>query len=215
MRTTFRALVWMDNTGFYFPDGALKIISCNNSIDGVFGINTVGEVIPARSATKTLSETGTDYQHAQVGVRAGHIYISTTEFAGTDFKAVVRVKDLKSNQTYYVDQASFNTNFATCNDCCIPVDCIAPAPAVTVGPGATTATIAWPAVEGSVVYEYKLTATASGACVAPVSGTTLTAAVSVALTGLTAETRYCFCVRNTCAVGRSSDYVCVIFTTTA
>lgn len=115
---TFRALVWQDMAGKYFPDGKYADISCNHVPDGVWGINMVGEIVPTITATVPVTETGTGYQKDELGIRAGHIYSNPAEFSDPGFKAVVRVKDMQNQNTYYVDQTSYNATVDTCNECC-------------------------------------------------------------------------------------------------
>ena len=216
MRKQFIATIWRDNLGLYWPSGKTQIISCNFSYDGEWYINMNNEEYPAKSATKTLGEVGTDAQHAQVTVREGAVYTNPVAFPPPGFKHVVRVKDMDSQRTFYVDYDSYNSNVVTCNDCCIPVACNVVTPTVDGEPTDTGATIelayTGPAVVG---FEYVVTPSGGDDCEDPTTPGTLTTETTVTVTGLTAETEYCFCVRTVCGVERYSAWTCIQFTTAA
>jgi len=214
MRKQFLATIWRDNLGLYWPAGKLEIISCNFVNDGVWYININNEEYPAKSATKTLSQPGTDSQHAQVPVREGNVYLNPVAYPGPGFKETVRVKDLNSQRTFWVDKVSYDANVQACNDCCIPVECATPTPTVTGEPTDTEAVISiaytGPAIVG---FEYVVTPSGGEDCEDPETSGTITTADEVELAGLTAETEYCFCVRTICGPERYSAWVCIQFTT--
>ena len=213
MRKQFIATIWRDNLGLYWPSGKTQIISCNFSYDGGWYINMNNEEYPAKSATKTLGEVGTDAQHAQVPVREGAVYTNPVAYPGPGFKHVVRVKDLDSQRTFYVDYTSYNDNVVTCNDCCIPVSCIAPAPAVQGSPSSTGVTIeiTYDGPE-AVGFEYTVTL-AGGGCVDPTFDGKLSLDKTIEVFDLSPSIEYCFCVRTVCGPGRFSGWVCIQFTT--
>lgn len=216
MRKEFLATIWRDNLGLYWPAGKLQIISCDFVYDGVWYINMNNVEFPANSATKTLSQVGTNAQHAQVTVREGNVYESSVAYPGPGFKETVRLKDMKSQRTFWVDKTSYDNNVVACNDCCIPVPCLAPAPAVDGEPTDTGATIEitydGPEVVG---FEYVVTESGGDPCVDPVTLGVLSSSKTIELTGLTPEVEYCFCVRTVCGPSRFSDWVCIQFTTAA
>jgi len=218
MRKQFLATIWRDNLGLYWPEGKLEIISCNFVNDGVWYININNEEYPAKSATKTIIplQPGTDTQHEQVPVREGNVYLNPVAYPGPGFKETVRVKDLDSQRTFWVDKESYDNNVVTCNDCCIPVACTSPSPAVDGEPSDTEATIEitydGPAVVG---FEYVVTPSGGDDCEDPTTPGVLSTSKTITVTGLTAETEYCFCVRTVCGVERYSDWVCIQFTTAA
>lgn len=213
MRKEFLATIWRDNLGLYWPEGKLQIISCDFVYDGVWYINMNNVEFPANSATKTLSQVGTNAQHAQVTVREGNVYESSVAYPGPGFKETVRLKDMKSQRTFWVDKTSYDNNVVACNDCCIPVPCLAPAPAVDGVPASTGVTIEitydGPEVVG---FEYVVTP-AGGGCVDPTIDGKLSLDKTIGVFDLSPSTEYCFCVRTVCGPDRFSGWVCITFVT--
>lgn len=216
MRKQFFALVYRDNLGLYFPDGKQQMISCDFSYDGEWYINMNNEEYPAPAATKTLTETGTDRQHAQVPIREGAVYTSTAPYPPDTFKHVVRIKDMPSQRTFYVDFDSYNDNAVTCNDCCIPVACQVATPVVDGDPTDAEATIEL-TYDGPVAvgWEYVVSESGGGDCVDPTVLGTFSDSKTITVTGLDADTEYCFNVRTICGPNRYSDWTSVKFTTAA
>lgn len=214
MIKTFRVLVWMDALALNWPDGKYVDLQCAHVNEGEWGVNMNREIIPLPTSTVPLSETGSQFEKEVVGVPAGRAYTDTKHFTDAGFKVCVRVKEIGTNNVYYVDKTSYDTEHSKCNDCCTPGECVAPTPEVTAGPTSTTATIGWDDIERAVGYEWVLTEEA-GDCEDPVGAGTFAEDNSVALTGLTAETEYCFAVRTICGAGRYSDWAFVQFTTLA
>lgn len=216
MRKQFTATIWRDNLGLYWPSGKLQIISCNFSPDGEWYINMNNEEYPAKSATKVIGETGTNDQHAQVPVREGAVYTNPVAYPGPGFKHVVRVKDLDSQRTFYVDYTSYNDNVVTCNDCCLPVACQVATPVVDGDPTDTGATIELTYDGPTVVgWEYVVVESEGLDCVDPTTPGILSTSKTIEVADLSPETEYCFCVRTVCGAGRFSDWSCIQFTTAA
>lgn len=211
---TIRVLIWQDLGGRYFPNGAYRDLSCTHTTDGTWGINMSGEVIPTGTATVPVSQPGTQFEKDTLGIRAGKIYVDTTRFPDAGFKATIRVKDMINQNTYYVDLAAYNDAIDQCNECCTSAACADPIPDVSVIPTDTTVSIAWPAVDGVIGYEWVNVENGS-ACVDPVTDGTFTTELSVDITGLTPDTTYCFAVRSLCGADNFSAWAFVQYTTEA
>jgi hypothetical protein len=210
---TISVLTWKDSLSLNFPSGRRVDLRCAHVKEGEWGINIKGEIIPTATATVPVSEPGTQFQKDTLGISAGKAYTDINHFTDANFKACVRVKELETNNVYYVDKTSYDAAIAGCNTCCTTT-CVAPAPEVTAGPASTTATVAWTGISNVVGYEWVATAHV-GACPDPTGDGTFTQERSVNLTGLTPITAYCFAVRSICGAGIFSDWAFVQFTTTA
>lgn len=209
---TIRVLIWQDLGGRYFPAGAYRDLSCTHTTDGTWGINMSGEIVPTITATVPVSQPGTNFEKDSLGIRPGKIYVNTAHFGDSSFKSTVRVKDMVNQNTYYVDLTSYNDAIDDCNECCTPTACGDPVPALVAPALSTSADIAWPAVDGVSGYEW-VNIQSDVDCEDPVTDGTFTTDVSVALTGLTADTNYCFAVRSICGGGNFSAWALLGFTT--
>lgn len=214
MRKSFSVLAWKDAGGTFFPDGITRTISCNHIKEGDFGLALYGEIVPLPTTTLPVDVAGTDLQHRETSIPPGTVLLNTTQFTDSGYKQVTRIKDLDTLQITYVDTTDYATQVDTCNDCCIPGTCNIVTPSVSGTPGTTTATIVWTApTKAPVGYEYNVVAN-SGTCLAPTIGIFVDVATA-SLTGLTANTTYCFAVRVICGTGNYSGWNYVQFTTHA
>lgn len=214
MIKTIRVVVWKDSLSLNWPSGKYVELNCAHVSEGEWGVNMNGEIIPVATSTVPVSQPGTQFEKDTLGVPAGQAYTDTKHFTDAGFKVCVKVKDLVTNNVLFVDKTSYDAAIGTCNGCCAPGECLATTPSVGLGPTATTAKIVWDAVDRAVGYEWVVVAE-SGDCVAPETEGTFTPDTSANLTGLTAETDYCFAVRTICGAGRYSEWSFVQFTTTA
>lgn len=208
-------LAYKDTSGFFLAAGQQRRISCNHQNEGTFYINTVGEIIPLPQATQIplSGESTTDYNAKNVLVPQGNVYASSTQFGDSGYKTVVRIKDMESLVTTWVDSASYTTNVVKCNAVPYVIGCPAATGFSSGTPGATTATITWTAVPGATGYEYINNTSSS----APVVDGTFTETTSISLTGLTAATTYHFWLRTICGGGSAGEsaYVSAVYTTHA
>lgn len=202
MATLIIVKAYKDDSGFFGPDGANRQISCNHEFQGIWGINTVGEIVPIPSTTVPPSVgTGTDEQQQTVLIPQGNIYTDTTYFNGTDFKTVVKVKDMENLRTTYVDKTSYDTQIIQCNTQPVPSACAIVTNLSAGTPGATTATITWDGIPSAAGYEYVNKTTN----VAPTGEGRFESHETIALTGLTTATTYYFFIRTICGPGSNGQ----------
>lgn len=120
LHSTFRVLVWKSPTAQYFPNGSFQQVSCNHVIEGYFGINMSGEIVPTIGATAVAGEGTTDFDQDSVGIAAGHVYPNVTQFIDSSFKSCVLIKDMDTQMSWYAETRSYNNSVESCNFCCTP-----------------------------------------------------------------------------------------------
>lgn len=106
---SFYAIVYKADNAFY-QDGQYQQIYCNHVMEGVMGINTVGEIVPLPS-----TEVASPFVVPSALVPQGTINPSDNAFGPENFKSVVQVKDMVMLATYYVDTDSYYANVVNCN----------------------------------------------------------------------------------------------------
>lgn len=119
LRPTFRVLVYKSLNAQYWPDGAYQDVACSHVVEGYFGVNMAGEIVPAQGATAVPPDGQTNFDQDTIGIRAGHVYSNVAQFEDDSFKSTVLIKDMHNQNSFYADLDSYNTAVATCNDCCI------------------------------------------------------------------------------------------------
>lgn len=206
----FFVLTYLDNAGIYKPSGLSVAISCNHQTCGLYGINMVGEIVPLPNATVPPFVTpGTDLQHGTAMIPQGTT-LPPNYFDDANFKNVTKIKDMETLREYYVDTADYATKVIACNP--IPyVTACASVTSLSAGtPGATSATITWVKVIGSVGIEWinktvDVTPVLDGQFVDVNTQSTL-------VPGLTTATNYFFFIRTICQ-GLKSSWTRVAYTT--
>ena len=206
-------LVYKQNNNTYLPSGQYLKISCNFTYQGVCYINMAGEEVslPSTSIPPLAATPGNSYQSAEVLVDPGRVWQNPFQFGDATYYKCVKVKDNDSNVLSIVDFSSWNTSVALCNNVPEPISCGLPS-TLTATPGATTATINFTVLPGSVGYEWVNNTSSSAPTGAGTYGDAGTA--SVALTGLTASTTYYFWFKTVCGAGSTSSWTSVSYTTT-
>lgn len=108
---------WKDSNATYFPNGVPRMINANLQREGDYGVNIRGEVFPVPTSTQVPPAAGTDFQQQTALVQEGNIYKKPYPFATSDpsFKICVRVKDLSTGITYYLDAADYAAKVAGLN----------------------------------------------------------------------------------------------------
>lgn len=203
-----QVLVYKTDNTLYLPSGQIRRISCSLEYMGVFGINLQGEQVPIPTRVNTTGEGGTPYQTASTLITLGNVWVNNKQFGDSNFKVVVKVKDMDSGLVSYVDAVSFNANIGNCNFIPAPSFC----PLVTglaVTHAVTTATISWTAPGGATGVEWINNTSGT----TPVINGTYEPTNSVSLTGLTTATAYHFWVRTICSGGVLSAWTSISYTT--
>lgn len=122
-------LTWKDSNSNYFPNGVSRQISCNHINEGTFGVSIRGEVfplpqtqiLPAGSpptySPPIISPPSSDYNQETVMVLAGSITKPVYPFSTADanFKICIKLKDMTTLITYYVDATDYTNKIVGCN----------------------------------------------------------------------------------------------------
>lgn len=130
------------------------------------------------------------------------------QFPGETKKCKI-VKDLVTQNVYYLDYDSLATQSVNCNRVPYVTSCNPVTSGAASSITATTATVTWGAVAGASGYIYANTTSGTE----PSSGTFI-ATNTKALTGLTTGTDYHFWVQVACTGGSQSEWFEIEFTTT-
>lgn len=206
-------LVYKEDSQLWLPSGTTRWISCNHTDLGVWGINMAGEIIPVPTTTVPPSESvdNTSYETATVLVQVGRVWVSQSYFNDSNFKVVVKVKDMTTNIVSFVNAESYNDNIALCNFVPSPSSCSIPTDIASSAITSTGATLTWTPMPGSVGIEYVNNTSAT-----PPTGSGTyqdVSDVNVSLTGLIAATQYHFWIRSICGAGSQSAWTSEIYTT--
>ncbi len=183
---------------------------------------TVCDTVTALSVSDITSTTATANWSAITGVEGYEYVVNTTAAdptaAGTfTATATAVMSSLIPATTYYFHLRTkcSSTSFSdwivvpfTTASVTATCDTVASITFTTILP--TSVTFTWPAVTGSLGYNYVVNASAS----APSVSGTYTTATTATVSGLTAGTVYYAHVKDSCAVGLSSDWITRRFQTT-
>lgn len=114
-----QVLTWASDNALYFPNGVSRQISCNHVNEGNYSVNIKGErkPLPTTTIPALASPPGNQFQSQEANVQAGNVYGNATPFATGDhnYKLCVKVKDLTTLITYYLDAADYAANIGRCN----------------------------------------------------------------------------------------------------
>lgn len=209
-------LTWKDDSSLYFPSGVTRQISCNHVNEGNFGVSIKGEPFPIATTTiPPLPTGGNQFQSETALEQGGAVFGKVTPFSTTDpaFKLCVRIKEMGSLTTLYVDAADYAAKISGCN----LVDYASACGVVTnlnAGtPATTSATITWTDFPGGAAIEW-INNTSSTPPV--VDGSLLAYGVGTeTVTGLTAATVYHFWIRTVCTGGVKGAWISLTYTTHA
>lgn len=114
-------LCWKDTNGIYFPNGNSAMINANHQKEGTYGVSIKGEVfaLPNTVLVPPASPptNDTDWQQQTALVNAGAEYTAPypTATNGDQVKICVKVKDLSTMVTYYLDAADYAAQVAKFN----------------------------------------------------------------------------------------------------
>lgn len=117
---------WLDANGTYYPNGKTVMLNVKHQKEGYFGVTVRGEVFPIPSAdvvppplTTSPPTTYTDFQQQTAMVSEGTIFPQPSPYPvstdGIQMKSTVRVKDLTTMVTSYLDAADYAAQVANFN----------------------------------------------------------------------------------------------------
>lgn len=194
---------------YYGTAGQNVFINCDHLIEGVFGMNRLGQEVPLPGASFPTVDP------PDVAVPAV-IVPPVTEFPNDnqpnlDLLSVTKVKDMVTGAVYWVDTTDYNSKKIQCNPVARATSCPDVSSLSAGTPGATTATITWNEVPGLAGIEW-VNGTSPTAPAG--DGQFLVAGVkTIALTGLTTATTYHFWIRTICAGGVRNSWQQLTYTT--
>lgn len=115
-------LCYKDNNSIYFPDGVPRMINANHQKEGIYGVTLSGHTYPLPTSTSIPPDTSspptqTDFEQATAFQTGNNTYSTPYPLPVTDpnFKICVRVKDMTTQITYYLDQADYDAQVAKFN----------------------------------------------------------------------------------------------------
>jgi hypothetical protein len=120
-------LCWKDSNATYFPNGAVKQISCRHEREEcIYSVNTRGRatrlpntsIVPGPPVTSPVSVPLSDWQTEQGYVTAGQAInnASPAPFPpSANVHLCYKIKDLTTGITLYADIADYNSKIPLCN----------------------------------------------------------------------------------------------------